>query len=78
LFNSSIIEKSFHVLPTKKDTNSYFFNGYTYEHGLLVKDFDAYSVSASPVLISSNLHFLFLNSKHPIILKAQFPPPLEW
>jgi ribosomal protein L24 len=44
----------------------------------LVKDFDSYSVSSLPVYISSDLHFLFINSKHPIILKAKFPPPVEW
>lgn len=78
LFHPSVIEKHFHVSPTQKGTNTYFFNGFTYEHGLLVKELDVYSVSTSPVFISSNLHILFLSSNHPAILKAQFPPPLEW
>jgi transcription antitermination factor NusG len=78
LFDPSIVETSLHVSPKKKGTSSYFFNGCTFEHGLLVKELDSYSVSSFPVRISSEHHFLFLNSGHQTILKAKFPPPLEW
>ena len=44
----------------------------------MVKDYDAYSVSIKPVFISSQHHVLFLNSQHPTILKAKYPPPQEW
>lgn len=78
LFDTSTIEKFYHISPTQKGPDTYFFNGCTFEHGLLVKDFDSYSVSSLPVFISSDSKFFFLNSRHPIILKAQFPPPIEW
>jgi hypothetical protein len=81
LFDPSVITKVYGVPPVKEG-ESYYFNGSTFEHGLLVKDLDTSSVSSEHVFISAELRSLFLHSPHPAIQSAslhqRFPSPLEW
>jgi transcription elongation factor len=81
LFNPLAIAKTFNIVP-KKRGNTYLFNGDKFEDGLLVKDFGASAVSSASVLISTEIHSLFLKSQHPTILSSnrldEFPNPAEW
>ena len=56
----------------------YTCNGVRFEHGLIVKVFNAHSVSSTSVHIPTNLFFLFQHSHHPLLLASKFPQPVEW
>jgi hypothetical protein len=56
----------------------YLFKGSTFEHGLLLKQFDLHSISSTSVHMSSYIFSLFQKSHHPSLRRAMFPRPAEW
>ena len=65
-------------VPVEQTDGCYTCNGVRFEHGLIVKVFDAHSVSSTSVHIPTNLFFLFQRSRHPLLLASKFPQPVEW
>jgi hypothetical protein len=62
----------------KLDDGTYRFRGNIFSDGLVVKKLDFHSISLTSVFMPTSLFFLFQQSRHPTILAARFPRPLEW
>jgi len=79
LFQPGSIQKIYGITPSKQAHEMYRFNGFVFEHGLILKPFDLHSISSAFVLMSPTLAALFAESGHPSIpLSALIPrPPLE-
>jgi len=79
LFQPGSIQKIYRITPSKQAHETYRFNGFVFEHRLILKPFNLHSVSLAFVLMSPTLAALFTESGHPsILLSALIPrPPLE-
>jgi len=67
LFQPGSIQKIYGITPSKQAHEMYCFNGFIFEHGLILKPFDLHSVSSAFVLMSPTLATLFAESGHPSI-----------
>jgi hypothetical protein len=79
LFNPNAIPHIYGVPAALYDDGTYRFNShiYNFEHGLIQMELDLHSVSLALVLLTA--HFvLFQQARHPALLSAQYPCPLEW
>jgi len=78
-FQPGSIQKIYGITPSKQAHETYHFNGFVFEHGLILKPFDLHSISSAFVLMSPTLTTLFAESGHPSIpLSALIPhPPLK-
>ena len=80
LFDPEVIKQVHDVEPTLVQENVYLFNGYNFDHGLIVKPYTFNSIS-TPVLHMPLLLFrLFRESCHPKVIASEsaIPRPLEW
>jgi len=66
--------------PVRVNENVYSFQGKTFEHGLIVKEFPLNSVSTTVSSMPIHLFNLFRESLHPKLkaCAATFPKPSEW
>jgi len=78
LFNANTIERVYGTPAIKQDDGTYRFRGNMFSDGLLMKKFDFHSISLASVFMPTSLFLLFQQSRHPTILAARFPRPLEW
>ena len=78
LFDPLAAKRNFGIDPVREEPYVYRFNGYTFEHGLIIKAFDLRSVSSTSVYISMQLFFLYQAADHPAVATSTFPQPLEW
>ena len=62
----------------KTGVHLYRFWTFSFDHGLLLKDFDYHSISSHNVLMPSFLLALFHASEHLAVTEATFPLPHEW
>jgi len=79
LFQPGSIQKIYGITLSKQAHKMYHFNGFVFEHRLILKPFDLHSVSSAFVLMSPILAALFAESGHPSILLSALitHPPLE-
>lgn len=78
LFNANIIESVYGTPAVKLDDGTYRFRGNIFSDGLVVKKLDFHSISLTSIFMPTSSFFLFQQSRHPTILAARFPRPLEW
>jgi len=78
LFNANTIECVYGTPAVKWDDGTYRFRGNMFSDGLLMKKFDFHLISLASVFMPTSLFLLFQQSRHPTILVARFPHPLEW
>jgi transcription antitermination factor NusG len=78
LFDPLAIKRIYGIDPVWQEPYVYRFNGYTFEHGLILKAFDLCSVSSTSVQIPTQQLFLFRSADHPALTTSTFPQPLEW
>ena len=78
LFDPLAIKHIYGINPAWKEPYVYRFDGYTFEHGLILKVFDQCSVSSTSVYIPTQHLFLYRCADHPALTTSTFPQPLEW
>jgi len=78
LFDPNTVERVYGTPAVKRDDGTYKFRGSIFSDGLIVKEFDFFSISLTSVFMSTSIFFLFQQSHHPTILVARFPCPAEW
>ena len=78
LFDPLAAKRDFHIAPVQQEPDIYRFNGYRFEHGLILKTFDLRSVSTTAVYIPTQLLYLYQSADHPALATFAFPRPLEW
>jgi hypothetical protein len=78
LFDHKSIGQRYDVMPDRVAEDVYTFKSYTFEHGLIVKSYDFYSVSTNVSCMPLNLFSFFWESQHPTLKKSVFPRPSEW
>jgi hypothetical protein len=78
LFEPLAAKRNFGIDPIWQSPYVYRFNGYTFEHGLILKAFDLRSVSSTSIHIPTQLLFLYRSADHPALATSTFPRPLEW
>ena len=79
LFEPDAIEHVYGTTIVKQDDDgTYRFKGNIFKHGLIVREFDLHSISLASVFMPTHIFFLFQQSRHPTLLAAKFPRPLEW
>jgi ribosomal protein L24 len=59
------------------NTNNAYMEDF-FEHGLVRKRFNLYSISSTVTDIPFHLFFLFKRSEHPLVLASTIPRPQEW
>jgi len=78
LFNPNTVEHVYGTPAIKQDDGTYKFRGSIFSDGLIIKEFDFFSISLTSVFMSTSIFFIFQQSHHPTILVARFPCPAEW
>jgi len=78
LFDPNTVECVYGTPAIKWDDGTYKFRGSIFSDGLIIKEFDFFSISLTSVFMSTSIFFLFQQSHHPTILTARFPCPAEW
>ena len=80
LFDHETVKQVYGTEPVRVNENIYSFQGKTFEHGLVIKEFSLNSVSKTVSSIPLHLFCLFEESSHPNIeaCRSIFPKPSEW
>jgi len=80
LFDHETTKQVYGAEPVRINKNVYSFQGKTFEHGLIVKDFPLNWVSTTVSSMPLHLFNLFLESLHPNLKACEtiFPKPSEW
>jgi transcription elongation factor len=77
LFDPQSYKRIYGVNPKRQRNDIYTVPGFTFEHGLVRKEFDCHSISYA-ANIPLDVLFLFLGTKHPVVLNTWVPRPQEW
>jgi hypothetical protein len=80
LFDHETAKQVYGAEPVRINENVYSFQGKTFEHGLIVKEFPLNSVSTTVSSMPIHLFDLFRESLHPNLKACEttFPKPSEW
>jgi len=78
LFNPFQVPKDVHIQPAKLANEAYNYGSLRMENGLVRQSFDLHSISQGVLHMPAEVFAMFQESKHPEILAAQFPCPLEF
>jgi ribosomal protein L24 len=78
LFDPIQYEADRGVKLTQTGPHSFRYRTFSFEYGLLLKDFDCRAVSSQFVFMPFFLSSLLRLSDHPKIVEAIFPPPTGW
>ena len=78
LFDPLAAKRIYSIDPVWQEPYIYRFNGYTFEHMLILKAFDLRSVLSTSVYLAMQLLFLYRTADHPALTTTTFPRPFEW